>query len=210
MNLTAAHAIGAGIAVVVASMFLGLAVLFVRSATGGTLPQASAPATDSATTTLRATPATSAPTLAPTSTDAPTPIPTATPILTPDGTRQMVKSYVDVVTRDSTTLRQAMSDMGLYCGNQDVAQCRTALQAVETEADRFRSDLDQTSPPACLSDPDTRLRQSLKQYHDGAQEGVQGIDSNDAGMINMGGDTMNTGTSAMNQASDMVRQAACS
>lgn len=200
-----------GAAVTATVLFLG-AISF-GMAFAGAQPQASV--TASPTSTPRITP-TPTPTPKPTPTATPTPRPTPvttprlhvpTPVPTPD--RTQVENYTRAVSQDSTHLGQAMSEMGQYCGNQDVAMCRLKMEAVGTESEHFLHDLDMNPAPPCLQAADRELRTALKDYEAGAQQGIQGLDVGDASMIQLGANEIQQGTSHMNQATTLTKQAVC-
>lgn len=193
-------------------MYGGLAALAILTAGCGESAAASVTATPTATETAgfygNWTP-TPEPTPTDTPTPAHTPAPTATPRPTPDQNKQQAMAYVDVVTRDSTRLGQALNQVGQYCGSQDLSMCRLGLTDVERLARGFLGDLDMNPAPPCLSLADIQLRQALRDYQYGARQGVDGIDLGDASMISAGATAIRRATDYTNRATSLVSSASC-
>lgn len=160
-----------------------------------------------------ASPAVQSPTSAPTSASAGIPTPTSVAASTPSATapsqHDLTVAYVTMTERDANVTAQALGAVGSACRSGDIQSCRDGMVSARKAVRAYRSDLDRTAAPACLSSADGEIRQALGNLEDGFDKGISGVDNLDVNRVDQGVNEMTQGNQHLTSASALIKSASC-
>jgi hypothetical protein len=147
-------------------------------------------------------------TVATTPTQAPTKVPTVAPTPT-SNPNASAPVYAAMVQTQMNTLSTDMSTVGTDCGNEDITACHDDLQALRDDIHTTQTDLDATPAPPCFKTADADIRAALNDLDTGAMTAINGIDQNDASLLNQGAAYITKASTELTQATAATKAAHC-